>query len=69
MDASRIFALESMADLHAMRSIGCSDRLVYVVPVEGGGFSLSESPNGAITRWSRWGCKSLRPIVPLVELR
>jgi hypothetical protein len=68
LDTSRVFAHESQADLHALRSIGCSDRIVYVVPTDGG-FRLSESEHGAVTRWSRWGCRNLKAIAPLVEVR
>lgn len=67
-DTHRIYEIESMADLYAMRSIGSTNRIVYVVPVAGG-FRLSTSEIGAITRWSRFGCKSLKPITPLVEMR
>lgn len=67
-DAERIYILESQADLHALRAIGSSNRIVYVVPVTGG-FRLATSELGAITRWSRFGCKSLKTITPLVEMR
>lgn len=67
IDPTRVFSLETQADLHALRAIGSSPLVVYVVPTDGG-WRLSLSAEGAITRWSRFGCKSLKPIAPLVVM-
>jgi hypothetical protein len=68
-DVQRVYALETQADLHALRAIGCSDAIVFVVRVASG-FKLSpnEHPD-AVTRWTRRGCTTLNPITPLVEIR
>lgn len=65
----RTYTLESQADLHALRAVGCTDRIVYVIALEGVFYLSEQEEAGAVTRWSRWGCKSLRPVTPLVEMR
>lgn len=68
-DVQRVYSLESQADLHALRAIGCSDATIYVVRVPSG-FRLSPTQElDAVTRWTRRGCTSLNPITPLVEIR
>lgn len=69
MDKERIFPLESLADLHAMRSVGSTTRTIYVVKVPDGFRITDEAEEGAVTRWMRYGCTSLRPMTPLVEVQ
>lgn len=68
-DPSRVFVLESQADLHALRAIGSSSLTVYVIAVPGGWRLSLTQDEGSVTRWMRYGCTSLRNVAPLVEVR
>jgi hypothetical protein len=68
-DVQRVYDLESQADLHALRAIGCSEAVVFVIRCERG-FMLSPTQRAnAITKWTRRGCTNLAAILPLVEVR
>lgn len=69
LDTLRVFEHETMADLHALRAVGSTDKIVYVVATDGGFRLSAELEDKAVTRWSRWGCLNLKAIAPLVEVR